>query len=238
MNSGARSETLSLASLRQFEILRLVSEEQLRAAMATSRLVRYQKGDTVVSKGRDLDLLGFLLQGKLQVVDVLPDGTEFGLNLIEAGQFFGELAVIDRRPRSASVVALAPSVIIQMPGETARRLIYSHPPVAEAMMRHLAQAVRRMTELRALQAIPHAQRRVYALLQHLKRSGPGDMHVIEHMPTHVTMAIMVNTSRETVTRAMARLKSDGVVQKDMRRLIIRRPDHLRHLVEKHDEESE
>ena len=238
MSTSPRTETLSIATLRQFELLRLVTEEQLRDAMARSRLIRYQKGDTVVSKGRDLDLLGFLIQGKLQVVDVLPDGTEFGLNLIEAGQFFGELAVVDRRPRSASVVALAPSVVVHMPGETARQLIYRNPPVAEAMMRHLAQTVRRMTELRALQAIPHAQQRVYALLQHLKRKGPGDMHVIDHMPTHVTMAIMVNTSRETVTRAMARLKSEGVVQKDMRRLIIRRPDHLRHLVEKHEEPTE
>ena len=47
-------------------------------------------------------------------------------------------------------------------------------------------------------------------------------------------AIMVNASRETVTRALARLKADGIIQKDMRRLIIRRPDRLRQLVEKHE----
>jgi CRP/FNR family cyclic AMP-dependent transcriptional regulator len=234
MSVASRPEPYSTASLRQFDLLRHCSEEQLRTALAASRCVRYQKGDTVVSKGRDLDVLGFLLQGKLQVVDFLSDGTEFGLNLIESGHFFGELAVIDRMPRSASVVALVPSVIIQMPGETARWLIYGNPPVAEAMMRHLAQAVRRMTELRALQAIPHAHKRVYALLEHLKRRSSSDMHVIEHMPTHITMAIMVNTSRETVTRALARLKAEGVIQKDMRRLIIRRPDHLRYLIESHD----
>lgn len=234
MSTASRTEPFSTESLRRFELLRQVSEEQLRTALAASRLIRFQKGDTVVSKGRDLDVLGFLLQGKLQVVDFLSDGTEFGLNLIEPGHFFGELAVIDRMPRSASVVALAPSVVIQMPGETARWLIYGNPTVAEAMMRHLARAVRRMTELRALQAIPHAHKRVFALLEHLTHAGSGGVHVIEHMPTHVTMAIMVNTSRETVTRALARLKSEDVIQKDMRRLIIRRPDRLRHLIESHE----
>lgn len=231
MTAGNRQESLSLETLRQFPMLSLLAEPQLQEALSSSRLVRYQKGDAVVTKGREFDYLGFLLSGKLQVVDVLPDGTEYGLNLIESGQFFGELAVIDRRPRSASVVTLTPATVIQMSGETARRFIYGQPAVAEAMMRHLAQAVRRMTDLRALQAIPHAPQRVFALLHHLQRKGPGDLHVIEHAPTHTTMAIMVNTSRETVTRALARLKAAGIIQKDMKRLIIREPDRLRRWME-------
>lgn len=234
MSAGSRQERLTLETLRQFPILSLLDDQGLAEVLSASRLVRYQKGDAVVTKGREFDYLGFLMAGKLQVVDVLPDGTEYGLNLIEAGQFFGELAVIDRRPRSASVVTLTPATVIQTSGETARRFIYGQPEVAEAMMRHLAQAVRRMTELRALQAIPHAPQRVFALLNHLQKRGPGDLHVIEHAPTHTTMAIMVNTSRETVTRALARLKAAGIVQKDMRRLIIREPDRLRRWMESPD----
>ena len=233
MKTPATDALLQPESLRRFSLLRELPEPQLRQALQSSRVIHYERRDTLIAKGREFDHLGFLLRGKLQVVDYLPDGTEFGLNLIEAGQFFGELTVIDRGPRSASVVSLTPSVVLQMPGEVARQLMYRNPDVAEVMMRHLAQAVRRMTELRALQAIPDAPRRVYALVHHLMRQGPGQMHVIEHAPTHLTMAIMVNTSRETVTRALARLKSAGIIQKDLRRLIIREPVQLRQVIEAH-----
>jgi CRP-like cAMP-binding protein len=233
MNSQASANQLSAATMRRFALFASVPEEVLSLALSSARLLKYQNGDTVVGKGRDFDVLCFLTAGKLQVVDVLPDGTEFGLNLIEPGQFFGELSVIDGRPRSATVTALTSSTVVQLPGDAARRLIYGNAQVAESMMTHLASTVRRMTDLRALQAIPQAPQRVYALLAYLKRTGANGVHVIDQAPTHTKMAIMVNTSRETVTRALALLKAEGIIQKDLRRLIIRRPDELRRLIELH-----
>lgn len=225
------STVISIALLRKLDVLKLLDDEQLAEVMASARLVRYAKRTTVVLKGREVDYLGFLLEGKLQVVDYLPDGKEFGLNLIERGQFYGELSVIDRRPRSASVVALTPVTVVQVPGEAARRMFYQYPAVAEAMMNYLALTVRRMSDLRALQAIPHAHQRVYALIGYVKHTVAGSVQVIDDMPTHQEIAIMVNTSRETVTRALARLKSGGVIEKQARRLIIRRPDLLKRLIE-------
>ena len=228
---GAKTVSISRELLRELPVLRLLTDEQLNQVMAAARLVRYPKRATVVLKGREMDHLGFLIAGKLQVVDSLPDGREFGLNIIQAGQFFGELSVIDRQPRSASLVALTPAIVIQVPGEIARRMFYEIPTVAEAMMRHLALAVRRMSDLRALQAMPNAFQRVFALISYVKEHGPGGMQIINDVPTHQEIAIMVNTSRETVTRAIATLRQAGVVQKDMRRLIIRKPEVLQKMVE-------
>ena len=212
-------------------VLGLLTDAQLDQVMAASRLVKYPKRSTMVLKGSSVDYFGFLVAGKAQVVDYLPDGREFGLNIIPAGGFFGELAVIDRQPRSASLIALTPVVVIHVPGDVARKLFYEHPPVAEAMMMHLARAVRRMSDLRALQAMPGAFQRVYALLSYVKETTPSGMQLINDVPTHQEIAIMVNTSRETVTRAIARLIEGGVVEKDMRRLIIRKPQLLEQLVE-------
>jgi CRP/FNR family cyclic AMP-dependent transcriptional regulator len=88
-----------------------------------------------------------------------------------------------------------------------------------------------MSDLRALQAMPNAYQRVYALLSYVKEDAPGGLQVINDMPTHQEVAIMVNTSRETVTRALGRLKGAGIIRKDGRRMIIHQPDSLRHLVE-------
>jgi CRP/FNR family cyclic AMP-dependent transcriptional regulator len=218
--------------LRGLPVLGLLDEDQLSQVVAVSRVVRYPKRATVVFKGREVDHWAFLISGKLQVVDYLPDGREFGLNIIQAGKFYGELSVIDRQPRSASLVALSPAVVVQVPGDITRRLFYDHPPIAEAMMKHFAFVVRRMSDLRALQAMPNAFQRVFALLSYVKEEGPGGLQVIHDMPTHQEIAIMVNTSRETVTRALGMLKRAGALRKESRHAVISDPEVLRRLIEK------
>ena len=126
---------------------------------------------------------------------------------------------------------MSPCHIIQVPGEIARQLFFRSPPVAEAMMKHCTDLIRRMSDLRSLQAIPNAFTRVFALVNYFKVIGPGGLEVIEDAPTQQEMAIMVNTSRETVSRALSELIRIGVVEKDLRRLIVRKPDTLRQLVE-------
>lgn len=231
MSDSRPPATLTPALLRRLRLLSLLDDAQLQRILSHARLVHHPRRTTVVMKGRGIDYLGFLVVGKLQVLDVLPDGKEFGLNLIEEGQFFGELSVIDLRPRSASVIALTPVTVVQIPGDVARDIFYHVPAVARALMEHLAATVRRMSELRALQSLPHAHQRVYALLDYIKREEAGGQQVIDDMPTHQSAAIMINTSRETVTRALARLKAAGVIRQDLRRLVIRQPDALRRLLD-------
>ena len=218
-------------TLAALPLLRLLPPDRLTAVLRHAHLALYGKRAVVLAKGQSEDSLGFLIKGKLQAVDHLPDGREVGLNIIEAGNFFGELLVVDNIPRSASVVALLPSQVLWLPGEVARAMIYEHPPLAEAMLKHFAQAIRRMSDLRATQALPNAFQRVFALLDYIKETAPGGLEQIANMPTHQEMSIMVNASRETVTRAIAKLIQDKVVQKDVRRLIIRSPETLRRLAQ-------
>lgn len=232
MSTGTvKTATVSRELLRKFPILGLLSDEQLGRVVAASRLLRVGRKTPVVLKGQTLDHLSFLLAGKIQVVDYLADGREIGLNIIQAGGFFGELAVIDRMPRSATLITLTPAVLMQVPGEVARRIFFEHPPAAEAIMVHFSRVIRRMTDLRTLQALPHSFQRVYALLYYLKESDPSGVPVINDMPTHQEIAIMVNTSRETVTRAISMLAAEGIVEKAARRLRILRPEALKRLAE-------
>lgn len=213
--------------LRQFPLFANLPEEELKV---TSRLMRVRKigrREIVCRKEEASDGLYLLFSGLLQAVDIAEDGREIGLNLIRPGAFFGELSVIDGLPRSAHIIALQPSVVGVIPQAAAREIFYKFPATAEAMLLHLTELVRNLSSFRALLAIPNAQQRVYALLQQLGKQMPGGLTVIQNLPKQQEVAIMINTSRETVSRAVSHLVALGVLEKDNRRLIVRDPQRLR-----------
>lgn len=224
-----QSVSIPLGVLRKQPILGLLSEQELARTLAAARVVQFQKRATVLLKGQALDHLAILLSGKLQVIDHLPNGQEIGLSIIQPGNFFGELAVIDRRPRSATLIALLPASIIQIPGDVARKLFFEHPRVAERIMTHFAQVIRRSNELRALLALPNAFQRVFALLDSMKERQADGTLIINDLPTHQDLAIMANTSRETVTRALSLSAGNGILQKQGRQLLICNPAALQRL---------
>lgn len=219
--------------LRQFSLFANLPEEDLKLATGLMRVRNVARREIVCRKEEAADGLYLLFSGSLQVIDIAEDGREIGLNLIRAGTFFGELSVIDGLPRSAHIIALQPSVVGVIPQAAAREIFYKLPATAEAMMRHLTEMVRNLTNYRALLAIPNAQQRVYALLQQMGQRMPGGLTVIPNLPKQQEVAIMINTSRETVSRAVAQLVAMGVLEKDYRRLIVRDPQLLRSLAMQH-----
>lgn len=186
-----------------------------------------EKGVYVLHKGSPGDHLLFLLSGRLQAVDVTEDGKEIGLSFLSPGDYFGELSIIDGQPRSASVIACENSLIALLPRIQAQALIYHHPLVAERLLKKMAASIRTASNYRAILGLPNAFQRVFALLNQFTTEAPGGLIVIEKMPTQQEIAIMVNTSRETVSRALQTLIQKGIVEKDLRRLIVRQPDALR-----------
>jgi CRP/FNR family cyclic AMP-dependent transcriptional regulator len=220
---------VEVSDLRKFPLFANLPEEELQVTAGLLRLKTFARREIACRKDDAPDGLYLLFTGLLQAVDIAEDGREIGLNLIKPGNFFGELSVIDGHPRSAHVIALQPSTVGVIPQNAARDVFYKLPATAEAMMKHLAALVRNLSAFRALLAIPNAQQRVYALLQQLAQQMPGGLVAIQNLPKQQEIAIMINTSRETVSRAIAHLVATGVLEKDFRRLIVRDPNRLRRL---------
>lgn len=187
------------------------------------------KREPVLFKGSPGDHLLFLVEGRLQVVDVTESGREIGLNLLVAGDYFGELSIIDGEPRSASVVAMDHSVIALLPKSLAWELFRQNPLVAERVLIGLARKLRNASIYQTILCLPNASQRVFALLQCLSRVAPGGLVVIDYPPKQQVLAVMANTSRETVSRAIKVLTDKQVVEKDNHRLIVRDPKSLERL---------
>jgi CRP/FNR family cyclic AMP-dependent transcriptional regulator len=213
--------------LQKIPLLANVDTETLTQVAAALQIRSVDRGQHVLHKGGMGDHLLFLLSGRLQAVDLTEDGREIGLSFLTPGDYFGELSIIDGLPRSASVLACETSLVAFLPRAQALVLIYQNPLVAERLLKRMASTIRTAANYRTILGIPNAFQRVFALLNQFAKIAPGGLVVIEKMPTQQEIAIMVNTSRETVSRAIHILIQKGVVEKDMRRLIVRQPEALR-----------
>ena len=216
--------------LRKIPLLAQLNDAEIQKIKPEFRFRRYSRRDTVLQKGGEGDTLLFLLTGQLQVIDVTEDGRAIGLRMLNPGDFFGEIAVINGAKRSATVVALSEVLVGFLPRAVALDLFATSPTVANLMLRHLAEKVQRDSELRALLSIQNVARRFYAFLDLLKQRDANGVDAIENLPTHQDIAIMINTSRETVTRALLVLTQQGIVQKDGHRLVIADPEAMQEMV--------
>lgn len=228
--NAATNEQMMRLHLQKIPLLAGVSPETLCVIGSALQLRTVERGTQVLQKGSPGDHLLFVLSGRLQAVDITEDGREIGLNLLVSGDYFGELSIVDGLPRSASVVALENSLIALLPRTQALALIYHTPLIVERLLKRMASSVRKAADYRTILGIPNASQRVFALLQKFAQIAPGGLVVIDKLPTQQEMAIMVNTSRETVSRAIHILLTQGVVEKDLRRLIVRQPEVLRQAV--------
>ncbi|NBV75094.1 MAG: Crp/Fnr family transcriptional regulator [Methylococcaceae bacterium] len=228
---------ISAELLNKIPLLHGVESDLLQQLAQAMRVKKVGKKEFVIHKGEEGNELLFLIDGRLLVVNVSPDGRQTGLNFLTPGDFFGEQAVIDDLPRSASVMAVSNSILAGLPKTAAREFIFHNPVIAERMLRHISLKLRAATDFRALIAIPNAYERVLKLTEMLAKPA-GQLLTIENMPTHEQLALMANTSRETVTRAFQLLQDEQVIEKESRRLVIRFPDKLNIIIQRIHNEKE
>lgn len=212
-----------LQGLRLFDSL---PPAKLAEVAALMRERRADRREVVIKRGETDAGLGFLIEGRLQTINFTLDGREVGIDFVDEGDFFGELSVIDGQPAPEFVIAVAPSRLAFLDRHRARELMFSTPRGAEAVAARLAARMRRATSHRAVLALPSSFQRVCAQLSLLtQRDGNGQI-VIVMPPTHQEIAIMVNTSRETVTRTLQFLQGRKVLARAGNLLVVHQPQTL------------
>lgn len=203
-----------LAILQSFSLLHGLPADKLARLAERMTERTFARREVVIKKGEAGNALCFLLEGRLQGVDFTVDGREVGLYFVDPGDYFGELSVIDGQPRPEFVIAVARSRVVTLPRDEARTLMFSTPGIAERLTTRLARRLRLESAQRTLLGLPSPAQRVCAQLAQLSvRLAQGKV-VISHAPTHQEIAIMVNTSRETVTRVFQVLQARGVLRRD------------------------
>lgn len=217
---------LSLILLQELALLRGLPREDLARLGDQMSLRELSRREVVFNKGDPGHALYFLLEGRLQAVDFTVDGREVGLYFVDPGDYFGELAVIDGKPQPEFMIAVAKSSIAFLPRQEARALMLSIPSIAEQLMARLAHRLRLVSAQRTLLALSNPAQRVCAQLALLTETMASGLTIIHQAPTHQEIAIMINTSRETVTRVFQVLQMRGVLKRDGNALAVTDPGYL------------
>ena len=198
--------------------------EQARIAQV-AKLISVSKRQLVLEKGGDVQGLWVLVEGRLQGVDYTIDGREVGLYFIVPRQFFGELSLIDQQPQPEHVIATAAAKVLFIPRQICQDLMRLHPDIATTIASTLAGRVRSLIKQRTLLTLTTPMQRLAAQLIDLARESDAELR-IEFIPTHQELAMMINASRETVTRAFRKLQIQGVVTRDGNCLILSKRENL------------
>lgn len=205
--------SISFQRLLTLPLLKNLPQEQLEHLASQMKVQQFSRRETVLRRDQSHFALGFLLEGRLQGVDFTVDGRSVGLYFVAPGDYFGELPVVDGHPPSEYLIALSKSTVAFLNAQEARRLIFETPTLAQVVMTRLATRLRELSAQRTLLALPNPfQRLCLQLLQLSKPTRDGTL-VLDPVPTHQELAIMINTSRETVTRAFQHLLLKKIVHR-------------------------
>ena len=223
-------ETHDLAGI---VILEGLNEDQLRDFEKSCRWRRFAPDEQIVDQQSDSNDVYFITRGRVRVVNFTYSGKEVALEDLTAGQYFGELAAIDGRPRSSSVVALEDSDIAKMSPERFLKLILNYPQLSLRVLTNMAGIIRASTERIVDLSTLGANNRVHGELLRQARNAERQDNIatIQPIPVHGEMASRASTTRETVARVVSELTKMGILKREKDALLVCDFDRLEQMVE-------
>ena len=158
-----------------------------------------------------------MLSGSAKVFRTSEDGRDRILMILRSGDAFGELAMIEGLPRSATVQTLEDTEVLALSRKDFETFAREHPDFLWKLLQSMAERVRRINEDVLDLAFKDVPYRVLRLLSQLVarhgESGPDGWRI--KMPLSVReMSSMVGSNTETVTRLLDRFESDGLVRRE------------------------
>ena len=170
----------------------------------------YPAHAVLINEGDQTDSLYVILEGKAKVFVSDENGKEAILNILSAGEYFGELALVDDAPRSASVMTMEPTKVMVVSKADFKSCLAKNPEMAFNLIQALTKQVRSLTENVKSLALMDVYGRIAHTLLDLASESDGKL-VIEQKLTHQDIANMVGSSREMVSRILKDLSNGGYI---------------------------
>jgi CRP/FNR family transcriptional regulator, cyclic AMP receptor protein len=209
--------------LAAVDLLQGLPPQDLEQVARHVRTRSWPAGHTFVNYRDDSHDVYFVLSGRVRVTAYSEAGREVSFRDLEPGTSFGELAAIDRKPRSANVIALTDAVVGSVTAGEFMDLVRRYPPVAEATLRKVVTLVRALTQRVYEFAEPVPVRICNELIRLAEEHSAdgGRTARLRPPPKHADIAARLNIHREAVSRLMSQLARLGIVGRASGELVVR-----------------
>jgi CRP/FNR family transcriptional regulator, cyclic AMP receptor protein len=202
-------------SLRSVPFFAGLDDDALGRVAAGMRSRRFRRGEVIFHVGDPGDALFVIVSGEVKISLPSEAGDEAILVRLRPGDVFGELALLDGAPRSATATALSAAETVVLPRDRFHELISNEPAVRDALLSALASELRRLTthveELHFLDITG----RLAACLVRLADQGaalPDGSIRLRTSLTQGDLASMVGSTRQSVNKLLGQFASDGYLR--------------------------
>ena len=215
--------------MKKIELLQSValfwdlSEEELGYISEKMIARHYESGKFIFLEDSEGEQCFFVVQGSVKVTRLSKEGREVILAMLNEGEFFGEMALLDGESRSANVIALEETEVLTLNREDFLVVLHDYPQIAIQLLKEMAHRLRKSDRQIASLSLSDAEKRIalciirFADDQGVIRRGQVS---IPRVPIQQDIANMAGTSRETVSRAINLLEKEHYIKRQGRELLI------------------
>jgi CRP/FNR family cyclic AMP-dependent transcriptional regulator len=206
-------------ALKAVPFFTLLSDRELDVIRAVATEKSYPKNAVVLTEGEMGDSLYMIQSGKVKVFIGDEEGREIILKILGPGAFFGEMSMIDKQPRSASVTTIEASAFQVLSHAAFEKCVEQEPRIGNMVMQILAQRVREADRKIGTLALMDVYGRVASTLLELSVYTNGKLMVGEKL-SQQDLANMVGASREMVNRILKDLSDRGFISIESKAITI------------------
>ena len=179
----------------------------------------FKKNTIIINEGDEANSFFIIVKGGVKIFLSNEEGKEIIINAQGPGDHFGELALLDGAPRSASVITTEKSTIGVISKEDFRNILAKNTDLALNLIRELTKRVRFLSDNVRTLALMDVYGRVAKVLLGMAVEEDGKM-VINNRPTQQDIANHIGASREMVARILKDLSTGTYITIDGKRLVI------------------
>ena len=175
----------------------------------------FEPGDTIIEQGDDSTTVYFLISGTVHVLDYSRSHRAITYASLNDGEMFGEMAAIDGLPRSAWVCAISTCKVISLPGDTFINILKNNANISLKILAKLSSRLRLSDEKMTDVSLFGTEQRVCLELVRMTKldTKTKNIYQIKQMPTQANFANIIGSTRETVSRILAKLREDQIIIK-------------------------
>ena len=179
----------------------------------------YPRNNVILSAGEQSSAFYLIISGRVKVIIGDEEGREVILALLGAGDYFGEMALLDDEPRSATVVTMEDCQLAVVSRQEFEQALSLRPDITTRIVLGLSKRLREANRKIESLALMDVYGRVAGTLLQLARPRDGKLVVTERL-THQEIASMVGASREMVSRILRDLTLGGYISVEDKHIVL------------------